>query len=148
MKQFIYLLDILLAPTLRKVAKAISVYAIAPLVLALLISAPTYAYGVSNSQECSGAAATSSFCQESGNTTDPISGQNGNGMVLKVARLVILAAGVAAIIVIILAGFTYINSSGDPAKTETAKTAIIYALVGLVVIILAQGIIGLVISKT
>lgn len=131
-----------------QLAKVISVSTTLLLVVSSFAASPSYAYGLSNSQACSGAAASSSFCQESSNTSDPITGQNGNGIVLFVARLMILAAGVAAVIVIILAGLTYVTSGGDPAKTETAKKTILYALVGLVVIILAQGIISLVISKT
>jgi len=44
--------------------------------------------------------------------------------------------GVIAVIVITLAGLSYITSGGDPEKTARAKDTILYALVGVVVAIL------------
>lgn len=46
-------------------------------------------------------------------------------------------AGIIAVVVIIIAGYIYTTSAGDPAKTKRAKDAILYAVIGLVVIILA-----------
>jgi len=46
--------------------------------------------------------------------------------------------GVAAIIVIILAGFKYITSGGDAGKVGNAKNTLIYAMIGLAVAVLAQ----------
>lgn len=51
-------------------------------------------------------------------------------------------AGVIAVIVIIVAGFMYVTSGGDAAKVVKAKNAILYAVVGLIVIILAFVITG------
>jgi hypothetical protein len=41
--------------------------------------------------------------------------------------------GIAAVIMIIIGGATYVLAAGDSAKINTAKNTIIYALVGLVV---------------
>lgn len=46
-------------------------------------------------------------------------------------------AGVSAVIVIVVAGVFYTISQGDAAKTKRAKEAILYALVGLVVVMVA-----------
>ena len=46
--------------------------------------------------------------------------------------------GVAAVIMIIVAGMRYTLSGGDTTKTNSAKSTIIYALVGLVVVALSQ----------
>lgn len=51
-----------------------------------------------------------------------------------VLRTVYFAAGVAAVIVIILGGIFYSISGGDPSKVRFAKDAIMYAIVGLVVV--------------
>jgi hypothetical protein len=50
-------------------------------------------------------------------------------------------------VIIILSGLQYINSGGDATKATQARNGIIYALVGLIVIISAQYIISLVISR-
>ncbi len=46
-------------------------------------------------------------------------------------------AGVIAVIVIILSGYTFATAVYDPAKITQAKNAILYASVGLVVVIMA-----------
>ena len=46
-------------------------------------------------------------------------------------------AGIVAVIVIIVAGVIYVTSVGDPNKTSKALRAIIYAAVGLAVVVLA-----------
>lgn len=55
-------------------------------------------------------------------------------------------AGAVAVIVIIVAGFFYVVSTGEPAKVKRAKDAILYALIGLAVILMAFIITGLVIG--
>lgn len=53
-------------------------------------------------------------------------------------------AGIIAVIIIIVAGFMYVTSSGDAAKVTKAKNAILYAVIGLVITILAFVITGFV----
>lgn len=55
-----------------------------------------------------------------------------------VIRIISYIAGIAAIIAIILSGFKYITSGGDTNKIASAKNTLIYALVGVVVAVLAQ----------
>ena len=50
--------------------------------------------------------------------------------------------GAIAVLIIVIAGFRYIMSRGDPGAVAKAKDAIVYALVGLVVMISAYGIVG------
>ena len=47
-------------------------------------------------------------------------------------------------IIIIIAGFLFLTSGGDPEKVQTAKKMILYACIGLVIILLAKGIISLI----
>lgn len=65
-----------------------------------------------------------------------------------VTRLISYFAGVAAVIMVIVAGFKYITSGGDSAKVTSAKNTLIYALIGIAVAVLAQFIIQFVISAT
>lgn len=93
--------------------------------------------------QCSGAAAKSPVC--SAPTTDPLTGKN--GVIVKATNLIALVAGIAAVIIIILAGIRFIMSSGDSAKTGQARETIIYAAVGLAVIVLSRAIITFIVSK-
>ena len=47
-------------------------------------------------------------------------------------------------IVIIIAGFLFLTSGGDPEKVRTAKKILLYACIGLVIVLLAKGIISIV----
>ena len=53
-------------------------------------------------------------------------------------RLNAIIVGVVAIIMIIVGGFRYITSGGDSSKVGSAKNTIIYAIIGLILVALAQ----------
>ena len=57
------------------------------------------------------------------------------------------AAGVVAVIIIIIAGLFYTLSGGNESQTKTAREAIIYAGVGLVVIMMAFAITGFIAGR-
>lgn len=92
---------------------------------------------------CKGAAANSAVCEEDKQET--ISGKG--GVLYRVTQLISAIAGFAAVIAMIVGGFMYMLSNGDPAKATTAKNTIIYAAVGLVVIALSQSIISFVVNR-
>lgn len=53
-----------------------------------------------------------------------------------------------SVLVIVIAGLTYVISQGDPQRVNRAKDAILYAIIGLVVAILGRVIVGFVIAET
>lgn len=54
--------------------------------------------------------------------------------------------GIVAVIMVIFGGFRYITAAGDSTKTKTAKDTILYALIGIIIVALAQTIVKYVIS--
>ncbi len=70
-----------------------------------------------------------------------------NGILTRAARLVMIVVGVTAVIMIIIGGIQYVMSSGDPTNVTNAKNTILYAIIGLVVALMAQGIITFVLEK-
>ena len=56
--------------------------------------------------------------------------------------------GVVSVIMIIWGGFRYITSGGDQNGVTAAKNTILYAVVGLVIVALAQVIVQFVLTKT
>lgn len=82
-------------------------------------------------------------CEEDKQET--VSGKG--GVLYRVTQLISAIAGVAAVIAMIVGGFMYVLSSGDSAKAATARNTLIYAAVGLVVIVLAQSIISFVVNR-
>lgn len=82
----------------------------------------------------------SADCQETGGTTV-------QSVVATAVKLLSYVAGVAAVIMIIIAGVRYITSNGDPSGIKGAKDAIIYAIVGLIVVVFAQAIVKFVLNN-
>jgi hypothetical protein len=66
----------------------------------------------------------------------------------QVINIISLFAGIAAVVMIIVGGFRYITSAGNPESTKSAKNTILYAAVGLVVIASAQLIVHFVLKTT
>lgn len=119
----------------------------ATLALAFLLPAGTAMAAEKNvlQEACSaGATGESSVCQ-SQNSGDPITGTN--GVLAKAARIISYLAGAAAVILFIIGGFMYVTSDGEASKLSTAKNTLIYAVVGLIVVVFAQSIIIFVINK-
>lgn len=59
-----------------------------------------------------------------------------------------IVVGIAAVIMLIVGGFRYITSAGNPEGIKAAKNTIMYALIGLVIVALAQFIVNFVLNKT
>ncbi len=71
-------------------------------------------------------------------------GKNASQLLPKVLNAVYVLAASIAVISLIWAGFLYITSNGDSSKTATARQAIIYSMVGLVIVGLAFIITGVI----
>ncbi len=61
--------------------------------------------------------------------------------------VVYFLAGAIAVIVIIVSGILYVISNGDAGKVAKAKNYLTYAIVGLVVVMMAWGITNFVIGR-
>lgn len=59
------------------------------------------------------------------------------GLITEGMTTFLWVTGIASLIIIILAGILYAVSVGEPQKTKTAKDAILYAAVGLVISVIA-----------
>jgi amino acid transporter len=62
----------------------------------------------------------------------------------KITGILQVVAIAVAVIMIIVAGIQYMTSSGSEDKTKKAKSTILYALIGVAVITLANFIVGLI----
>ncbi len=75
-------------------------------------------------------------------------GESGVMAVLKTIVTVLLTVGgIISIIVIIIGGIMYSTSSGDQNKITSAKNTILYAIIGLIVSVLAFAIVNYVIGN-
>lgn len=72
-------------------------------------------------------------------TTAPITLQD---VITNILYSVILVLGIVAVIFIVKGGVDYITSAGDATKLQKAKNTIIYAVIGLVISVLAFAIVN------
>ncbi len=66
--------------------------------------------------------------------------------VSNIINAVIGVLGLACVVVLIIGGVNYMTSSGDAGKVKKAKDTILYAIIGLVVCVLAFAIVNFVIG--
>lgn len=70
-----------------------------------------------------------------------------NNIIATVINIFSLVVGVVSVIMIIIGGLRYITSGGDSGNVGNAKNTILYAIIGLVIVALAQIIVKFVLSK-
>lgn len=70
-----------------------------------------------------------------------------NTLLTTIINIFSLIVGVVSVIMIIIGGLKYITSGGDSGNVTGAKNTILYAIVGLVIVALAQVIVRFVLAK-
>lgn len=66
--------------------------------------------------------------------------------VTTVTNILLFLIGLVAVIMIIIGGIRYTTSNGDASQTKAAKDTILYAVVGLIVAIMAYAIVSWVVN--
>jgi len=80
---------------------------------------------------------------------DCSSGATGVGKLIRsIINVLSIIIGAIAVIMIIIGGFRYITSGGSAEGTKAARQTIVYAIVGLVIVALAQIIVHFVLNNT
>jgi hypothetical protein len=87
-------------------------------------------------------------------TTNPSSCQQDRGAIVRVnniirriVNLLSVLVGVVAVIMIIIGGLRYVTSGGSDASVSGAKNTILYAVIGLVIVAMAQVLVHFVLSN-
>ena len=71
-----------------------------------------------------------------------------NQLIAKIINIVSIIVAIVAVIMIIVGGFKYIASGGDSSKVTGAKNTILYAVIGLVIVAVAQFIVKFVLGQS
>jgi type IV secretion system pilin len=71
-----------------------------------------------------------------------------NATIENIVNVLSVIVGIVAVVMIIIGGFRYITSGGDSGNVAGAKNTILYAIVGLIIVALAQVIVRFVLSKS
>jgi cytochrome bd-type quinol oxidase subunit 2 len=80
-------------------------------------------------------------CATNSNGTDV------NSLLKTIINILSLLVGAIAVIMIIIGGFRYVTSAGNDSNTAAARKTIMYALIGLVIVALAQVIVHFVLNN-
>jgi hypothetical protein len=128
--------------------------AMTALLVAVPVIVPVAVYAAPGT--CSGisgdVATGASDAVANGSTVDcSATGVDGGSIATDASNLVkifSIIVGVVAVVMVIVGGFRYITSGGDSGKVGSAKNSLIYAIVGLVIVALAQLIVHFVLNQS
>ncbi len=118
------------------------------LTLAVPMAVPAVAYGLTPIQQ--------QVCNGVNLQTDPTKQENCSKgaatsdfqtTLTDIINIISIIVGVVAVIMIIYGGFRYITSGGQQEGVKNAKNTILYGLIGLVIVALAQIIVKFVLTK-
>ena len=142
LKQIVYVISILdiLIHIKNNIAKILIAAALlAPALVPATVSAADA--DIQNSLKQGSCLDVSAECETQGSEEDI------NNLIATVINIFSVVVGVVAVIMIIIGGLKYITSSGDSNNVTSAKNTILYAIIGLVVVALAQFIVKFVLQR-
>jgi len=121
----------------------------------LVASAPVYAACAAGDQTCQSTINNQLKCGSNVNFSTPASGTTScttegtsfPDILSKVINVLSLLVGAIAVIMIIVGGFRYVTSAGSESGVQAAKKTIMYALIGLVIVALAQVVVHFVLNN-
>jgi uncharacterized membrane protein len=122
--------------------KLIIVIATLALLLPILLPMPAYAAVCNNignniasgvNATRGGTSANSVTCGSGGSITTGV-----KSLAAKVVNIFSIIVGIVSVIMIIYAGFKYVTSGGESNSVSSAKNTLIYAIIGIIVVVLAQ----------
>ncbi len=70
-----------------------------------------------------------------------------SGVFAEISSVLLFIVGAIAVIMIVIGGLRYVVSGGDASQVQAAKNTILYALVGIIVAILAYAAVNFVINS-
>ena len=130
---------------------AISLFATLAALAPLGLSAAVYAQNNSSGANIQGGLCAGSDLQAPGTAEcEDINGEASAGVnatVTLIINILSWVVGVVSVIMIIWGGFKYLTSGGDAASVTAAKNTILYAIVGLIIVALAQVIVKFVLGN-
>jgi len=102
---------------------------------------PTAEVSAAQTDVCNGIKATGGSCD------DAPGSKTVKDIIALAINILSLIVGVAAVIMIIINGLKFITSNGESAAVASAKNGIIFAIIGLVIVALAQVIVRFVVNR-
>lgn len=124
-------------------------------VMGLTLATPALLPGTAQAAQCNliahGVQSGSNFATGANTGCDDPNNTGGTGIqaaARSITNIFSVIVGIVAVLMLIYGGFRYITSGGDSGRVGNAKNTLIYAIVGLVVVALAQIIVHFVLQGT
>ena len=99
--------------------------------------------GCLNAGACLTTTTPNSPCTTGKDASDSI-----NKLLITIINVFSLVVGIIAVIMIIIGGIRFVLSGGDSANVSAARNTILYAIVGLIIVALAQVIVHFVLAQS
>ncbi|MEJ0072788.1 MAG: hypothetical protein WDN27_01720 [Candidatus Saccharibacteria bacterium] len=80
-------------------------------------------------------------------TTQPAGGVDLNKVVTAIINILSIVVGITAVIMVILGGFRFITAAGDSNNIASARRTILYAVIGLAIVAVAQALVQFVLNR-
>jgi hypothetical protein len=114
--------------------------------MALALATPAVVMGTTFAQSSSSGEAKKQVCEGLGGCeANPASSLD--TVIKNVINLLSILIGIIAVIMVMVGGFKYATSGGDSSKSASARSTIIAALIGLVLVVMAQFIVQFVLNR-
>lgn len=122
----------------------------AALVLSIGLAAPAFAQSAQDQINNGLCAGSNLQFTDAGGQCAAASGQalsTIDGLVKTAVNLLSAIVGIVAVIMIIVGGLRYVTSGGNDTSVTSAKNTILYAIIGLIIVALAQVLVRFTLSK-
>lgn len=113
-----------------------------PMLAPVTVHAADLTNSLCNGIELNGSSSGTGTCSNGANQDNSL-----NRIITLVINTFSVIVGFIAIVMMIYGGFKYITSGGDSGKVTSAKNTILYALIGIVIVALAQLLVRFVFAK-
>lgn len=132
--------------------KKIRLFILSTLALGVMVAAPLLQTNMAYAADpppksCSDPEATAKDCIRDGSDIPTGTGDTKLGPLIKnIVNILLFVLGAIAVIMIVIGGIRYTLSNGDSSAITGAKNTILYAVIGLVVALLAYAIVNFVLG--
>jgi hypothetical protein len=120
---------------------------IATFCFAYNLANPSASYAVTVIPGCSsgGSLTGTQVCQDVNNANNQ---KNPVITIIKIAIIVIsFVTGIASAILIVVSGIKFMTAGGDANKAASARSTLLYAVIGIFIVAIAQGLVAFVLDK-
>lgn len=130
---------------MKKSLQALLIVPVIALGASAVLTAPAYAANDCPADPTTDPLKSGSKCAQGNETPDKVFGQG--GVFNTITNVLLFLIGAVSVIMLIIGGIRYTISGGDSAAVTSAKNTILYAIVGIVVALLAYAIVNFVLTS-